>query len=116
MMGMNILRSGQDFDDLPDSYVIFITRGDVLGAGLPIYHVRRNIEETGEGFGNGTYIVYVDAGRQDDTELGRLMHDLICKDPKNVYSPVLAQRIRELKETEGGIKSMCEVMDRIYSE
>ena len=33
-----------------------------------------------------------------------------------MYSPVLAQRVRELKETpEGGI-SMCEEMEKIYSE
>ena len=43
-MDMNTLNPGQDFDDLPESYVIFITRDDTLGYGLPIYHVDRKIE------------------------------------------------------------------------
>ena len=30
----NILNSGQDFDELPESYVIFITRKAPLGYGL----------------------------------------------------------------------------------
>ena len=36
LMDMNTLNPGQDFDDLPESYVIFITRDDALGYGLPI--------------------------------------------------------------------------------
>ena len=32
-----------------------------------------------------------------------------------MYSPVLAARVRELKETLGG-ESMCEEMEKIYSE
>ena len=38
-MDMNTLNPGQDFDELPESYVIFITRDDALGYGLPIYHI-----------------------------------------------------------------------------
>ena len=26
-------------DELPESYVIFITRDDILGYGFPIYHI-----------------------------------------------------------------------------
>ena len=36
LMDMNTLNPGQDFDELPESYVIFITRDDILGYGLPI--------------------------------------------------------------------------------
>ena len=31
LMDMNTLNPGQDFDELPESYVIFITRDDILG-------------------------------------------------------------------------------------
>lgn len=43
---MNTLNPSEDFEKLPESYVIFITRNDVLGGGLPIYHVERTIRET----------------------------------------------------------------------
>ena len=44
------------------------------------------------------------------------MHDLNCKEASQIHSSVLAKRVYELKETEGRIQYMCEVMDRIYSE
>ena len=53
---------------------------------------------------------------QDDTELGRLMHDFHCTDAKDMYSPILARRVRELKETQEGIRDMCREKEKIYNE
>ena len=57
LLDMNTLDPGQEFDRLPDTYVIFITWTDTLGRGLPIYHIGRTIEETGECFRDGSYII-----------------------------------------------------------
>lgn len=116
LMDMNTLNPGQDFDELPESYVIFITRDDALGYGLPIYHVNRKIEEVSERFKDGTHIIYVNSGKQEDTELGRLMHDLHCKNAEDMYSEILADRVYELKETQKGVEFMCREMEQIYSE
>lgn len=116
LMDMNTLNPGQDYEELPESYVIFITRDDVVGKKMPIYHVDRVIEETGEKFEDGSHIVYVNSKVQDDTELGRLMHDLHCKNADEMYSEILSQRVSELKENEKGIESMCEEMEKIYKE
>ena len=35
LMDMNMLNPGQDFDELTENYVIFITRNDILGYGWP---------------------------------------------------------------------------------
>ena len=61
-------------------------------------------------------IVYVNSSRQDDTELGRLMHDFHCASAEDMYSEILAERVRELKETQKGVDSMCKEMDQIYKE
>ena len=111
LMDMNTLNPGQDFDELPESYVIFITRGDPLGDKLPIYHISRNIEETNKKFADETHIIYVNSSKQDDTELGHLMHDLYCKNADDMYSKVLADRVRELKETQKGAESMCKELE-----
>ena len=116
LMDMNILNPGQDFDELPESYVIFITKEDVLGDGEAIYHINRIIEESGKKFPDETHIIYVNAKRQDDTELGRLMHDLHCTNAKDMYSKVLAERVYELKETQKGVDFMCQELEQIYSE
>ena len=72
--------------------------------GLPISKIERTIGEIGADFGDGSYIIYVNAAMQDEeTELGRLMHDFHCKDAGEMYSEVLAKRVRELKETEEGV-------------
>lgn len=116
LMDMNTLNAGQDFDELPETHVIFITRDDVLGYGLPIYHIGRKIEEVGTDFKDEAYIIYVNSSRQDDTELGRLMKDFYCKNAEDIHSEVLARRVYELKETQEGVDSMCREMDEIYNE
>ena len=95
---------------------IRICKGDALGRGLPIYHIDRRIAELDEDFEDGAHIIYVNAKKQENTELGRLMHDLHCKNAEDMYSRVLAERVRELKETQEGVNQMCREMDQIYSE
>ena len=116
LMDMNTLNPGQDFDELPESYVIFITRDDSLGYGLPIYHINKKIDEVNENFQDEAHIIYVNSRKQEDTELGRLMHDLHCKNADEMHSPVLAKRVHELKDTQEGVELMCHEMEQIYSE
>ena len=116
LMDMNTLNPGQDFDELPESYVVFITRDDILGYGLPIYHINKKIEELNENFQDEAHIIYVNSRKQEDTELGRLMHDLHCKNADEMHSPVLAKRVHELKDTRKGVELMCHEMEKIYSE
>ena len=116
LLDMNTLEAGQKFDELSETYVILITREDVLNGELPIYHIERTINENGERFGDGTHIIYVNAEIQDDTELGKLMHDFHCKKAGEMYSSILASRVRELKETPKGVGFMCKEMDQIYQE
>jgi len=48
--------------------------------------------------------------------LGRLMHDFFCSDPNDMYSDVLAERVRFFKEDEKGVTAMCKVMEEIYND
>ncbi|HIX68517.1 MAG TPA: PD-(D/E)XK nuclease family transposase [Candidatus Anaerostipes excrementavium] len=116
LMDMNTLNPGQDFDELPETYVIFITRDDVLGYDLPIYHIERKIKEVQADFKDEAYIIYVNSHRQDDTELGRLMRDFHCKNAGDIHSEVLAKRVYELKENQEGVDFMSREMDEIYND
>lgn len=115
LLDMNTLKAGQDFEELPEKYVIFITRDDTMKMNLPIYDIRRKIVNTGKSFADNECILYVNAKIQDDTRLGKLMHDLHCKKADKMYSKVLADRVRILKETPEGVKLMCKEMDEIYN-
>ena len=96
--------------------MIFITRDDVLGYGLPIYHIDKQIKEVGESFQDEAHIIYVNSRKQEDTELGKLMHDLHCSNADEMHSQVLAKRVHELKDTQKGVELMCREMEKIYSE
>ena len=116
LLDMNLLNPGDPFDSLPETYVIFITKNDALGYNLPISHIQRRIKETEDIFQDGQHILYVNSKKQDDTELGRLMHDLHCEEADKMYSNVLSARVQQLKETEEGVKTMCQELEEIYNE
>ena len=84
--------------------------------GFPIYHIDRHIKEADDSFQDEAHIIYVNSRKQEDTELGRLMHDLYCKNADEMHSPVLAKRVHELKDTQKGVELMCHEMEKIYSE
>ena len=110
----NILPKGISPDNISDTFIIFITENDVIGGNKPIYHIDRYIRELNEYFNDGTHIIYVNADYKDDSDLGKLMHDFHCSSADDMYSEVLANRVRELKETQEGVKFMCKEMDKIY--
>lgn len=106
LLDMNTLNPGESFDNLPETYIIFITRNDVLGYDRAICHINRKVEEDNEVFKDEAHIIYVNSKKQEDTELERLMHDLHCKNAKDMYSIILSNRAYELKETEKGVEEI----------
>lgn len=108
---------GDDYHTLFDTYVIFITKEDILGKGLPIYHVQRRINETGDSFNDGSYIIYVNGEiANDNTALGRLIHDFSCLESKDIYNETFKECVKRYKETEEGIQTMCSVMEELRNE
>ena len=84
---------------------------------LPLYHISRVIEETGEHFEDGTHIIYVNGEHdKDDTPLSRLMHDFKCVRSQDMVYPQLADGVRYYKETEGGRETMCKIVEEIKNE
>ena len=110
------LPKGKYFDKLPDNYVIFITKNDVLQGKLPIYHIHRTIDENGHPFADGSHIIYVNGEIQDETPLGRLMHDFCCKNPDDMHYKELAEKAKYFKEEQKGVEIMGDVMEKLMAE
>ena len=107
MIDSRMLKEGQDFKEIHDSYVIFITEDDVLGIGYSLYHIDRTIQENGNNFGDGSHIIYVNGSYENDTDpVGRLMHDFRCENAEDMFYQPLAKSVRHFKETQGGKKTM----------
>ncbi len=83
-MDANLLKKGEDFDKLPETWVIFITENDVMGKGLPLYPIERCFLGTGERFEDGSHILYVNGAYRGDTPIGKLMHDFSCTDAAHI--------------------------------
>lgn len=116
LMDANITEPGDRYDQLYETYVIFITENDILKAGLSIYHIERTIQETGMPFGDGAHIIYVNSQIKDDTKLGRLMQDFTCTNPDDMNYLVLAQRVRYFKEDTKGVATMCRAFEEVREE
>jgi hypothetical protein len=116
MMDANLLKKGEDFDELPETWVVFITENDVMGKGQPLYRIERCILGTGEKFEDGSHILYVNGAYRDETPIGRLMHDFSCTNPSDMYYGVLADRVKFFKESKEGITIMCKVMEDMRNE
>ena len=116
IMDSNIIPAGSDVEDLPETFVIFITENDVFGKGKPMYHIDRHIEETGEYFHDGSHIIYVNASTSEDTPLGQLMHDFRVTNANEMHNKVLADTVRHFKEDEEGVSVMCKIMEEVKAE
>ena len=104
-------------DHLPPVHVIFITEHDVLKGGKPIYHSYRTIAELDhQRLDDHADVIYVNASYQDDSALGRLMHDMFCANPDDMYYEELAERSRYFKKNEHGVMKMCEAMEKLMEE
>ena len=116
MMDVNLLIKGEDFDELPETWVIFITENDIMGRGLPLYPVERCLLTTGEKFGDGSHILYVNGAFRGDTPIGKLMHDFSCTKAEDMYYGILADRVRFFKESREGIEIMCRAMEDMRNQ
>ena len=115
-MDIDNLDAGQEFDELPETYTIFITENDIYGKGIPFYPIERINLATGEPFNDGEHILYVNGAYRGDDEIGNLMHDFSCSDPNDMINKDLADRSRYFKETEEGVSEVCKVMEDMRIE
>ena len=116
LIDANVTEPGEKYENLCESYVIFITENDIMKAGLPIYHIDRTVKETGELFGDESHIIYVNSQIKDESALGKLMHDFSCTDAKDMKYKILADRVRYFKEDEKGVATMCKAMEEMRKE
>ena len=105
----------EGWKEFPEMYVIFICEEDVLKTNELINHIQRYMIN-GVVFQDKLHIIYLNASMQDETALGKLMHDMLCNDPDDMYYEVLGKRVSYFKRQEGGKRSMCEALEELITE
>ena len=67
-------------------------------------------------FGDGQEIIYVNGEYKGDEPIGRLVHDMWCKDADDMYYPERAEKVRYYKSTEKGRAEMSEWEKKFHNE
>lgn len=118
LLDAHILKPGEATENIPDSYVIFITENDIMKGGQPIYAIERYVAIGNEKvlFGDGSHIIYVNGQYRGDDEIGKLMHDFSCTNPDDMNYDALAKRARYFKQDEKGVRSMSKIMEDMMRE
>ena len=116
VLDSRMLKEGQEFKEIKDSYVIFIYKRDKFQEGLPLYHIDRYVREIGKLFEDGSHIIYVNGNYKGDDEIGHLMQDFHQTDPDNMHYKELSQGVRHFKEVEEGRDTMCEAVQEYAKE
>ena len=104
----------EKWEKLPEIYIIFICEKDVLETNRLKNHIQRYGED-GEAFEDKVHIIYMNATKEGETPLGKLMHDLRCENHEDMYDEVLKERVRYFKQKEGGyIEIIVDHESRIF--
>ena len=126
LMDARALEKGEDPDNLPETYIVFLTERDALNKGVTMWKAPRTFwyadaggEETPHApADDGSHIIFVNAERaQDDpTAVGALMRDVMRKSAETMETPALKKRMNEIKNSREGKKKMCKVMEELIKE
>ncbi len=116
ILDANALQEGEDYRNLPDTYVIFITENDVFHEEKPLYHFERRRDETYEKLGDGSHIIYVNGQYRGDTPLGKLMQDFVCTNPHDMCYDELRKKSLVLKGLDKEEKSVDKITQSIIDD
>ena len=115
-MDLESLDAGQEFEELPETYTIFITENDLYGYGDGIYRVERMIIGKNRLFNDRQHILYVNGAYRGEDILGDLMHDFCCHEPSEMKIGLMAEGSRYWKENPKGVNIMCKAMEDMRKE
>ncbi len=121
MLDSHMLRKNDDFDKLPETYIIFITEDDYWECGKAIYRVVKEVDCTDEHgdklpFEDGCNIIYVNGSYRENDALGRLMHDFCTPNADEMNYSELAEKVRYHKQEEKGVENMCRIVEEYGDE
>ncbi len=110
------INPGEKYENVKDLYIIYISEFDFLKGGKTIYHVDNVIRETGEIIDDGLHRIFVNTAVDDDSDIADLMSCFTKKSFVNPKFPNFSNAVKDLKESQGGVLKMCEIMEGYLTE
>lgn len=112
LLDLNSLKQGSIYEELPSSYVIFITEHDVWQHGLARYHIERIIRELHQPFDDGTHIIYVNGEYHGTDPMGALMNDFRSADAGSMLLDPLKEVVNRYKNNPKEVAAMCAELEK----
>lgn len=100
------------FNSIDNLYVVYISEFDIFKKGHTLYHVDSVIRETSDIVDDGLARIFVNTEINDGTDVSELMSCFKQKQVNNSKFPIFSNRMDFLKNAEGGLNAVCEVMER----
>ena len=113
----NIAKTGKKFEFIPDVCIVFISKFDMFDGGLPLYHIDKVVRETGQVIDNGLTEIFVNTVNYDGSKPARLMKLFTDNDAySNDEFPITSELKSRLKSSEGGSRTMNEILEKLISD
>ncbi len=111
-----LTEKGIKYKDLPDVYMVFISRFDIFDRGRTVYHISRVIDETGETVENGVHEIYANIAVDDGSEIAELMKYFKDSNGTNRKFAKLCSRVDYFKHKKEGVKIMATLFEKYVAE
>ena len=109
-------KPGTSFKDIKEVYVVYISEFDFLRENKVIYHIDKVIRGSGTKIDDGLHEIFVNTAVNDESDISDLMSCFTKKSVSDPKFPMLSKRVGELKNTEGGVTAMCDIMEKYINE
>lgn len=112
----NFLPSGFEYKDIKKTYIIYICEKDPFGYGEAIYYLERHLRGHGVISTKSPECLFVNGEYRGKDPQGLLMEDFFFTEPEKMHYDVLRKRAGYFKEENGGINTMCAIMEEVRDE
>lgn len=107
---------GEQFKEIEDIIVIYISEFDIFNQGQVKYYVDSVIRGSGVRVDDGLERIFVNTAVKDGSGIAKYMECLMQAEVDNPEYPELTKRMKYLKHQEGGLDTMCDVMEKYTKE
>jgi len=102
---------GDDFNDVQELYIIYLTENDFLKGNKTIYHAAMTIKETGKILEDGLHEVYVNTSYNDGSKVARLMAHFKETEVSDPEFPELSRKMNSLKNDPKEVEKVCKIVE-----
>ena len=106
---------GDEFKDVQEVYVVYLTEDDFLKERRTIYHAEMVIRETGTALDDGLHEIFVNTQSDDGSKIARLMSLFEKTEVNDPEFPNFTRRFNEVKNDREEGEAMCREVEA-YAE